>query len=101
MKGGFFFQLSEPRLAVAAASASGLGQGGNADSKVIPVTFYIMPVGIAAFLKEQGAAVTVRDIKSPEELGERAEKLAELGVHLIAGEQYMENFTEDYIFRFH
>ena len=54
---------------------------------------------LAAFLKEHGASITVRDMKSAEELGERAVELDKLGVQLIAGEHYMEDFSEDYIFR--
>ncbi|MBQ7922490.1 MAG: UDP-N-acetylmuramoyl-L-alanine--D-glutamate ligase [Clostridia bacterium] len=54
---------------------------------------------LAAFLKEQGASLTVRDMKSAEELGERAAELEKLGARLITGEHYMENFSEDYIFR--
>jgi len=54
---------------------------------------------LAAFLGELGAELTVRDMKSAEELGERAAELQKLGAVLITGEHYMENFTEDYIFR--
>lgn len=54
---------------------------------------------LAQFLTERGAAVTVRDRKSPEELGERAETLRSLGVTLITGENYLQNITEHYIFR--
>ena len=54
---------------------------------------------LAAFLSEQGAKLTVRDMKSAQELGERAAELNRLGAGLITGEAYMENFTEDYIFR--
>ena len=54
---------------------------------------------LARFLIDRGATVTVRDRKSPEELGERAETLRSLGCTLITGEAYLQNITENYIFR--
>lgn len=54
---------------------------------------------LAQFLIDRGATVTVRDRKSPEELGERAQRLRSLGVTLITGEAYLQNITENYIFR--
>lgn len=54
---------------------------------------------LAQFLIDRGATVTVRDRKSPEELGERAETLRSLGCTLITGEAYLQNITENYIFR--
>lgn len=54
---------------------------------------------LAEFLIARGATVTVRDRKSPEELGERAGKLRSLGIRLITGEDYLKNITENYIFR--
>lgn len=54
---------------------------------------------LAQFLIERGATVTVRDRKSPEELGDRAQTLRSLGVTLITGEEYLQNITENYIFR--
>lgn len=54
---------------------------------------------LAQFLIERGATVTVRDRKSPEELGERAQTLLSLGCTLITGETYLQNITENYIFR--
>ena len=54
---------------------------------------------LAQFLIERGATVTVRDRKSPEELGDRAQTLRSLGVTLITGEEYLQNITESYIFR--
>ena len=54
---------------------------------------------LAQFLIDRGATVTVRDRKSPEELGDRAQRLRSLGVTLITGEAYLQNITENYIFR--
>lgn len=54
---------------------------------------------LAEFLIARGADVTVRDRKTPEELGERAARLSALGVRLITGEKYLENISEDWIFR--
>lgn len=48
---------------------------------------------------EAGAIVTGRDKRSREALGETAEKLEALGVRLVLGEDYLENLTEDVIFR--
>ncbi|MDO4460022.1 MAG: UDP-N-acetylmuramoyl-L-alanine--D-glutamate ligase [Clostridia bacterium] len=54
-----------------------------------------MPV-IELFLK-YGAIVTARDKKT--DLGENGEKLASLGVEMITGDNYLENITEDILFR--
>lgn len=56
-----------------------------------------MPV-MELFLSK-GIKVTARDRKSPEQLGEFAEKLRELGIELISGEDYLGNITEDVLFR--
>ena len=54
---------------------------------------------LAAFLAERGARLTVRDKKSEEQLGERAEKLRVLGARLILGEDYLCGIDEEIIFR--
>lgn len=54
---------------------------------------------LAAFLAERGARLTVRDKKSEEQLGERAEKLRALGARLILGEDYLCGIDEEIIFR--
>lgn len=56
-----------------------------------------MPV-MEQFLR-YGAAVTARDRRGFEELGENGEKLRAMGVELILGENYLQNLTEDIIFR--
>lgn len=48
---------------------------------------------------EKGALVTARDKRSREQLGALAEELESLGVQLILGEGYLDNLTEDIIFR--
>ena len=48
---------------------------------------------------ENGAAVTVRDKRSREQLGEDADKIEACGARLILGEEYLSHLTEDMIFR--
>lgn len=48
---------------------------------------------------QRGAAVTARDRRTEEKLGETAGELKELGVTLKLGEGYLENLDEDIIFR--
>lgn len=50
------------------------------------------------FLKK-GAIVSARDKRPLEQLGENGEKLRSLGIRLILGESYLEELTEDIIFR--
>ena len=54
---------------------------------------------LAGYLVSKGARVSARDKKSEADLGEDAQKLRELGVSLICGENYLENIREDYVFR--
>lgn len=52
------------------------------------------------FLLKYGAKVCARDMKDRERLGsELASSLEEKGVTLICGENYLENITEDIVFR--
>ncbi len=52
------------------------------------------------FLLKYGAKVCARDMKDREKLGtELATSLEEKGVTLICGESYLENITEDIVFR--
>ncbi len=51
------------------------------------------------FLLSCGASVTARDMKTREKLGALADTLENKGVKLILGEDYLENFTEDVIFK--
>ena len=51
------------------------------------------------FLLDHGAVVTARDMKSREKLMPFAQQLAEKGVRLICGPDYLEGIDEDIIFR--
>ncbi len=51
------------------------------------------------FLLGCGAKVTARDIKTHDKLGALADTIEAKGVTLILGEGYLENFTEDIIFK--
>lgn len=54
---------------------------------------------LVRFLCNMGARVTVRDRKSPEELGDAAQEFLGAGVTFITGAQYLDHITEDVIFR--
>ncbi len=54
---------------------------------------------LIGFLLDCGATVTARDIKTREKLGALADELESKGVNLILGEDYLESFTEDIIFK--
>jgi len=54
---------------------------------------------LIGFLLDCGATVTARDIKTREKLGALADELENKGVNLILGENYLEGFTEDIIFK--
>ena len=54
---------------------------------------------LAAMAAPYAARLTVRDRKSPAELGENAEKLKSLGAVLITGEEYLSGIDEDLVFR--
>jgi UDP-N-acetylmuramoylalanine--D-glutamate ligase len=56
-----------------------------------------MPLAGAAV--PSAAKLTVRDKKSPEELGEAAEQLQGLGAELITGDAYLAGIREDLVFR--
>lgn len=51
------------------------------------------------FLRAHGARVTARDRKTAEELGEAAKELAVLGVPLRSGERYLNDLSEEVVFR--
>lgn len=54
---------------------------------------------LAEVAAKSAAKLTVRDKKSPAELGENAEKLISLGAELITGDDYLAGITEDLVFR--
>lgn len=72
-------QIREKRIAVIGAGASN------------------MP--LIALLRKAGLSVTVHDRKTAEALGEQYDKLQQLGVSLVLGEQYLDALDEDIIFR--
>ncbi len=54
---------------------------------------------LAEVVARAGGTLVVRDKKSPEELGNAANRLLELGATLITGEDYLKNIREDVVFR--
>jgi len=56
-----------------------------------------MPLAEAA--ARSAAKLTVRDKKSPAELGAAADTLTSLGAELITGDAYLDGITEDLVFR--
>lgn len=54
---------------------------------------------LCAMAAPYAAELTVRDRKSPEEMGENAEKLRSMGARLITGEDYLRGIDEDLVFR--
>lgn len=54
---------------------------------------------LARYLAPMCSRLTVRDIKTAEQLGEAAETFAALGCTLITGENYLTGITEDIVFR--
>ncbi|MBE6542552.1 MAG: UDP-N-acetylmuramoyl-L-alanine--D-glutamate ligase [Ruminococcaceae bacterium] len=54
---------------------------------------------LARMIAPLAKSLSVRDKKSPEELGENAKILSSLGAELITGENYLEDITEDIVFR--
>ena len=51
------------------------------------------------YLLKQGAVITARDMKSRDKLGELAVNLENKGVKLVCGENYLDDITDEYIFR--
>lgn len=54
---------------------------------------------LAEYLLSLGAKVTIRDKKPLSELGEKMAALADAGVRFVTGEDYMQNISEEVIFR--
>lgn len=54
---------------------------------------------LISFVKSLGGEVTLREKKSEDELGSRAEEIRSLGARLITGEEYLADLTEDVIIR--
>jgi len=56
-------------------------------------------VPLIEFLHKCGAVITARDKKAADELGETKEKLEDLGVRLVCGENYLSDINDDIVFR--
>ena len=54
---------------------------------------------LISFVKSLGGEVTLREKKSEEELGARADEIRSLGASLITGDGYLDELTEDVIIR--
>ena len=54
---------------------------------------------LAEYLLREGISLTVRDEKSLSKLGERAERLKEMGAEFILGENAFENISGELVFR--
>ena len=54
---------------------------------------------LVSLLRESGIAVTVHDKKTAEALGEQYDKLSALGAQTVLGEHYLDELTEDIVFR--
>ncbi len=54
---------------------------------------------LAEYLAAVGANVTVRDQKTPDQLGESAQKLRAIGAAFIGGESYLDGIDADFVFR--
>lgn len=54
---------------------------------------------LADFLIKRGAVLSVRDRKTENQLGERADELKKAGAKLILGENYLDGIDEEIIFR--
>ena len=54
---------------------------------------------LATIAAKSSASLTVRDKKSPEELGEASDTLRSIGATLITGEGYLSDLKEDILFR--
>ena len=51
------------------------------------------------YLLKQGAVITARDMKSREKLGDITAELENKGIKLVCGENYLDDITDEYIFR--
>ncbi len=54
---------------------------------------------LAHLLLDHGALVTVRDKKTREQLGDVADQLSKRGARLLLGESYLDDLTEEILFR--
>lgn len=54
---------------------------------------------LISFIRSVGGDVTLREKKTAEELGARADEIVSLGARLICGDSYLDELTEDVIIR--
>ncbi len=69
------------------------------DKHVAVVGIGVSNTPLIDFLLDCGAKVTARDIKTRDKMTELADSLEKKGVSLTLGDAYLENFTEDIIFK--
>ena len=69
------------------------------DKHVAVVGIGVSNTPLIDFLLTCGAKVTARDIKTHDKMTELADSLEKKGVSLTLGNDYLENFTEDIIFK--
>lgn len=67
--------------------------------KVILLGAGVSNMPLARMLSAMGAEIEVRDKKTEEEMGERAEELKSLGAVLVLGDDYLSPMTADFVFR--
>ncbi len=69
------------------------------NKKVSVIGLGVSNVPLIEFLHGCGAVITARDKKPVEELGEAGEKLKNLGVRLVCGQDYLSGIDDDIVFR--
>ncbi|MBQ4066118.1 MAG: UDP-N-acetylmuramoyl-L-alanine--D-glutamate ligase [Clostridia bacterium] len=69
------------------------------EKKVILLGAGVSNMPLARMLSDMGAEIEVRDKKSLEEMGERADELISMGAELILGESYLSEMNGDFVFR--
>ena len=70
-----------------------------AEKHVAVVGIGVSNTPLIDFLLSCGAKITARDIKTRDKMNELADSLEKKGVSLVLGENYLENFNEDIIFK--
>ena len=69
------------------------------NKKVSVIGLGVSNVPLIEFLHGCGAVITARDKKPVEELGDAGEKLKNLGVRLVCGDDYLSGIDDDIVFR--
>lgn len=73
--------------------------GSLSDKKVGVIGAGVSNMPLISMLRAAGISVTIHDKKTPEELGDQYATLATLGADFALGEDYLDNLSEDVIFR--